>query len=328
MKNGKMLNMNKIILSLILTLTVLSFSYGQKKQVKSAQQQANEYMLKFNKLSQAEKRQASIQLVNSLNRMDSHSKGIWLAALSAAENNTETMKDVELSSDDIEKKIIKITKINMQAYFFDPKQDSLISIKIIERMSNKDWATKVNSALQNKIDSVKIVLAAFKKERLDLKKKLPVNYNYKENPVDSLRKPYERVLELEYEIPDLTKKLIYYPDLLLKGFSGDNNPINWEDDKPSCFLVEVISKPNDGLDNLPERHYFVRKYVKGEFFRYATNNVIGSANSVDFDIKYVNEILYYDPGSDEISNDIVKKEDALKLFYGRYNNLENLNRNN
>jgi hypothetical protein len=94
-------------------------------------------------------------------------KGIWLAVLKDTDEKT---KPTSMSLENIEKGIIRITKINIEAHFFDPKQDSLVSIKIIELMSTKDWALKENTVIQKKIDSITIVLSEFKKERLELKK--------------------------------------------------------------------------------------------------------------------------------------------------------------
>lgn len=313
----------KKILILILSLFVCFHSYSQKKKPKSIQQQADEYIIRFDKLSPIEKRQASANLVNSLNRMDSNSRALWLSALLIAESKIKKkpQEDPVMSDANIEKGIIKITKANMQAYYFDPMQDSLVSIKIIEKMSNKDWALRTNTILQNKIDTTKTYLASLKQERLDLKKKIPENYNYKNDPTDSLYDYRTRIEYLEQEIPDITNKLIHYPELLLKGISNDLDKINWEDEKPSSFLVEVISYPNDGLDNLKETHYFIGNYVKGRNFSISVDDDSGIMSSQDLNIDFI-ESIYEEGETIKISS----RTDALKAFYKKYSYLENLHR--
>jgi hypothetical protein len=192
-------------------------------------------------------------------------KGIWLAVLKDTDEKT---KPTSMSLENIENGIVRITKINIEAYFFDPKQDSLVSIKIIAKMSNKDWASKENVSIQKKIDSMTIVLAEFKKERLELKKFIPDNFNYQEIRNDTLNdtlyRTFDRIKELESKIPGLTTKLIHYLESFLKGISNDLYNVDWNDEKPSSFLVEVISKSNDELDNIPETHYFIGEYVQGK----------------------------------------------------------------
>lgn len=253
----------KIKFLFIFALMFSLISYSQKKPTKTIQQQANEYKIWFEKLNVYQKRDAAKNLVLKLNNMPPEYKGIWLAVLKDTDEKT---KPTSMSLENIEKGIIKITKINMEAHFFDPKQDSLVSIKIIEKMSNKDWASKENSVIQKKIDSITIVLSEFKKERLELKKMIPENFNYQETKNDTLYNAYFRIKELERKIPSLTTELVHYPDDFLKGISDDYNKINWSDEKPYKFLVEVISLPNDGLDNIPEAHYFIGNYKQGKQF--------------------------------------------------------------
>lgn len=202
----------------------------------------------------------------------------------------------------------------MEAHFFDPKQDSLLSIKIIEKMSNKDWALKENLFTQKKIDSITIVLTELKKERLELKKMIPENYNYKEKPIDSLYKPFYKIKELEKEIPILTTELVHYPDNFLTGISDNYDKINWDDEKPQKFLVEVISLPNDGLDNNPEAHYFIGKFKPGKEFWISTNNHGGAMISQNLGTTLIKK-----NDQDNIeSTAITKKKDAYKEFYSHY----------
>ena len=302
----------KIKILFIVALMFSSVSYSQKKPTKTIQQQANEYIIWFEKLNFAQKKEAARNLVFKLNNMPSESKGIWLAALDAAEKKNITIKDTSMSAENIEKGIIRITKINMEAHFFDPKQDSLLSVKIIEKMSNKDWASKENSVIQKKIDSITIILAGLKKERLELKKMIPENFNYQVTKNDTLYNAYFRIKELERKIPSLTTELVHYPDDFLKGISGDYNKINWSDEKPYKFLVEVISLPNDGLDNIPEAHYFVGNYKQGKEFSINMNQY-GSRMMPSRDLNI--NIIKKDYRDDEKFS---AKQVAYKHFYTYY----------
>jgi hypothetical protein len=293
---------------------VSTSSFSQKKQVKSTEQQAKEYMIKFMSLNQAQKAQASRELAYFLNNTDSQTKVIWLRAMEPYNDKPKTTNT--LSSEEIEKGIIAITKINIVAHFFDLKQDSLVSIKIIKKMSNKDWALKENVIIQKKIDSVTIFLAELKKERLNLKKSLPENYNYEETPIDSLSKSYYRIKELEGVIPRLTTELIHYPDFILKG---NYENINWDDEKPRDFLVEVISLPNDGLDNNIEKHYFTGKYEEGRVFSIEKDrNGHYLMNSKDLCTELMNKKDEFGRNSDL---PITKEEDAYKVFNAKYSSL-------
>lgn len=304
----KCIIMKKIFFTLFISLLSTTAFYSQKKPTKTIQQQANEYKIWFEKLNPYQKRDAARNLVLKLNNMSPEYKGIWLAVLTDKDKET---KPTSMSLPEIEKGIIKITKINIEAHFFDPKQDSLVSIKIIEKMSNKDWALKENAVIQKKIDSITIVLAELKKERLELKKMIPENYNYEETPVDSLYKPFYKIKELEREIPILTTKLVHYPDDFLKGTSNDSYKTNWQDEKPYKFIVEVISLPNDGLDNIPEAHYFIGNYKQGKEFRISTNNHDGSIYSQNLDTHLVEKDYHNDKN---LSN----KQVAYKHFYKYY----------
>lgn len=296
----------------LVALVISSISYSQKKPTKTIQQQANEYKIWFEKLNVYQKRDAARNLVLKLNNMPPEYKGIWLAVLKDTDEKT---KLTSMSLENIEKGIIKITKINIEAHFFDPKQDSLISIKIIEKMSNKDWAFKENTIIQKKTDSITIVLAELKKERLELKKMIPENYNYEETPIDSLYKPFYKIKELERQIPSLTTELVHYPDDFLKGISDDYIKINWDDEKPHKFLVEVISLPNDGLDNNPVAHYFIGKYNQGKEFWIATNNHDGAMISQNLGTTLIKK---NDLDSIE-SIAITERKEAYKEFYSHYN---------
>jgi hypothetical protein len=304
--------MRKIFFTLFISLLSTTAFYSQKKPTKTIQQQANEYKIWIEKLNVYQKSDAARNLVLKLNNMPPEYKGIWLAVLKDTDEKT---KPTSMSLENIENGIIRITKINMEAHFFDPKQDSLVSIKIIEKMSNKDWALKKNTVIQKKIDSITIVLAELKKERLELKKMIPENYNYEETPIDSLYKPFYKIKELEKEIPSLTTELVHYPDDFLKGVSDDYHKINWDDEKPYKFLVEVISLPNDGLDNIPEAHYFVGKYNQGKQFSIDMNQY-GSRMmpSQDLDINLIKENEENEHDDEKLS----AKQLAYKHFYKYY----------
>lgn len=297
----------KIKILIIVALMFTLITYSQKKPTKTIQQQANEYKIWFEKLNPYQKRDAARNLVLKLNNMPPEYKGIWLAVLTDKET-----KPTSMSLSEIEKGIIKITKVNIEAHFFDPKQDSLISIKIIEKMSNKDWALKENAVIQKKIDSITIVLAELKKERLELKKMIPENFNYHETKNDTLYNAHFRIQELENEIPILTTELVHYPDDFLKGISDDYNKINWSDEKPYKFLVEVISLPNDGLDNIPETHYFIGNYKQGKQFSINMNQY-GSRMMPSQDLNI--NIIKKDYRDDEKFS---AKQVAYKHFYTYY----------
>ncbi|MFV5687882.1 hypothetical protein ACM55M_04590 [Flavobacterium sp. ZT3R25] len=301
--------MRKIFFTLFISLLSTTTFYSQKKPTKTIQQQANEYKIWFEKLNVYQKRDAARNLVLKLNNMPPEYKGIWLAVLKDTDEKT---KPTSMSLENIEKGIIKITKINIEAHFFDPKQDSLVSIKIIEKISNKDWALKENTVIQKKIDSITIVLSEFKKERLNLKKSIPENFVYEETKNDTLYNAYFRIKELERKIPSLTTELVHYPDDFLKGISDDYHKINWDDEKPYKFLVEVISFPNDGLDNIPEAHYFVGNYKQGKEFSIDMNQY-GSRMmpSQDLDINLI-EKDYRD------NEKLSAKQVAYKHFYTYY----------
>lgn len=305
----KCIIMRKIFFTLFISLLSTTTFYSQKKPTKTIQQQANEYKIWFEKLNVYQKRDAARNLVLKLNNMPPEYKGIWLAVLKDTDEKT---KPTSMSLENIEKGIIKITKINIEAHFFDPKQDSLVSIKIIEKISNKDWALKENTVIQKKIDSITIVLSEFKKERLNLKKSIPENFVYEETKNDTLYNAYFRIKELERKIPSLTTELVHYPDDFLKGISDDYHKINWDDEKPYKFLVEVISFPNDGLDNIPEAHYFVGNYKQGKEFSIDMNQY-GSRMmpSQDLDINLI-EKDYRD------NEKLSAKQVAYKHFYTYY----------
>lgn len=97
---------------LILTLILTTISYGQKKTVKSIDQQAKEYIIKFEKLNQSQKRQESNRLVNFLNNTEPKTKGIWLAALEKYGAKDKPKENKEVSSNDViqnESQIFSIT---------------------------------------------------------------------------------------------------------------------------------------------------------------------------------------------------------------------------
>lgn len=316
----KCIIMKKIFFTLFISLLSTTAFYSQKKPTKTIQQQANEYKIWFEKLNPNQKRDAARNLVLKLNNMPPEYKGIWLAVIMDMEKET---KPTSMSLENIEKGIIRITKINMEAYFFDPKQDSLVSIKIIEKMSNKDWALKENTVIQKNIDSITIVLAELKKERLELKKTLPENYNYEETPIDSLYKPYYKIKELEREIPRLTTKLVHYPEKILKGISDDFDKINWNDEKPSSFLVEVISKPNDGLDNIPETNYFIGEYIQGKEF-WIKMNKYGNPMMTSQDLN-IDFLIVKNDSDENRSTGITAKQKAYKFFFRKYSYLTTQN---
>jgi hypothetical protein len=159
----KRIILRKIFFTIFISFLSTTAFYSQKKPTKTIQQLANEYKIWFEKLNVYQKRDAARNLVQKLNSMPPECKGIWLAVLKDKKKETTP---ISMSSEDIEKGIIRITKINIKAHFFDPVQDSLVSIKIIAKMSNKDWALKENTVIQKNIDSIKIVIEEFKKERL------------------------------------------------------------------------------------------------------------------------------------------------------------------
>jgi hypothetical protein len=140
---------------------------------------------------------------------------------------------------------------------------------------------------------------------------IPENYNYEETPIDSLYEPFYKFKELEREIPSLITELVHYPDDFLKGVIDDYHKINWDDEKPYKFLVKVISLPNDGLDNIPEAHYFVGKYNQGKEFWIATNNHGGVMTSQNLGTTLIEK----DYRDDE---KLSAKQLAYKLFYMYY----------
>lgn len=82
----------KIKILIILALMFSLISYSQKKPTKTIQQQANEYMIWFEKLNVYQQRDAARNLVLKLNNMPPEQRGVWLVFLKDKKNVTTPVK--------------------------------------------------------------------------------------------------------------------------------------------------------------------------------------------------------------------------------------------
>lgn len=271
--------MKKSFLSVILIIFLCSFTFAQKKQPKTVQQQAKEFVAWFNTLNDIEKRSASKGLVDKLNSMDAQSKGIWLAALELASPTKKSeAKKVVLKPMDIQqidKELVQKTtdlissEPDSRYFYYNQKYSKLQSIIIKDRVSNKDRAEKYNAILQREMDSISIKLTEFKTERANLKAEIPegykpqyeddIEYDNQGNKINDPIKPkYKRFNFLTSKIKQGTHDLADYPEKFLKG-KGEQ--FDWDDTTKSRFLIEVTILPLDGLeDSKPIVYKYIGKY--------------------------------------------------------------------
>ena len=79
-------------------------SFGQKKQPKSIEQRAKEWILNFAKMNPMQKMQASKELVYFLNNTDGYTKGLWLASMQKyAPKEDEATKQKRLKAEEDKK---------------------------------------------------------------------------------------------------------------------------------------------------------------------------------------------------------------------------------
>jgi hypothetical protein len=116
----------------------------------------------------------------------------------------------------------------------------------------------------------------------------------------------------------LISYLIHYPDFILKG---NYENINWDDEKQRDFLVEVISFPNDGLDNNIEKHYFKGEYEQGTEFWISRDPY---RNSLMISKNLNTELM--NKGDVRRNKDlpVTNEEDAYEIFYAKYSYLSKL----
>lgn len=270
--------MKKLFLSVIL-IFFCSSSFGQKKQSKTVQQQAKEFVAWFKTLNDNEKRSASKGLVDKLNSMDAQSKGIWLAALELASptKKNETKKAIlkPMNAEQIDKELVqKTTELissepDSRYFYYNQKYSKLQSITIKDRVSNKDRAERYNAILQLEMDSISKNLTEFKTERNNLKAEIPegykpqydddIEYDNQGNKInDPIRPKYKRFNFLTNKIQQSTHDLADYPEKFLKG---KDDQFDWDDSTKSRFLIEVTILPLDGLDDSkPIVYRYIGKY--------------------------------------------------------------------
>lgn len=256
-------------LLLLCVLCCYSLSYGQKKTV---EQQAKEYVQWFSKLSTSEKHIASKNLVTKLNSLDAPSKGIWLAAFDAAEpKKNEPLKPKPYTQIEIESKLIDEvkSKIKENGYF---KYYEIKNIAITKALSNKDIADYHNENIQQKIDSITILIKQLKEDREVLKRKIPEGYEPKN---DSIYDYYFALEKNTYDITQYTHYLLDNKDSFYKGktLNVNNAEVNWDDTTPKRYAIEVKLQEMNGIDDTkPKTSYFFGEYCPLGTESYNPNN--------------------------------------------------------
>lgn len=271
--------MNKLLKIALLSILFTMNCHSQKKQTKSIEQECKEFSAWFKTLSPIEKRSASKALVDKLNTMDANHRGLWLATLqSLEEKSTPTKKEVvkkiipkEMSE---EEKISNFEK-SIREEIVDEGLE-IKSIKPIFQFSNLDVATKYNSKLKARIDSLENNIKLNNIERSKLKPRIPDNYRYDELDYDnqgnyikdSIKPIYKKYSNYGRNVQNDFALVKKYKDMMLVN---EQSYIDWSDDTKNNYLVEIIKIENNGLDDNPE----IKEYFKCSYYK----PVIDSENS-------------------------------------------------
>lgn len=147
----------------------------------------------------------------------------------------------------------------------DTERYTVKSIKVIYQFSNAEIASKHNSALQKRIDSLQENIKNNNLERSKLKPRIPENYEYQELDYDnqgnyikdSIKPIYIKYANYGNRVKSDFALVNKYKEMFFKK----NSSVNWSDETKNNYLFELITIENNGLaDNNEDKTYFKGSY--------------------------------------------------------------------
>ncbi|RED23317.1 hypothetical protein BD847_2365 [Flavobacterium cutihirudinis] len=200
----------KILIGFILLLG-LSLHSQAKKAEPSLEIKVKNYVKWFESLPDYKKREESIILVNKLNRLTPHDKGVWLALISKY-STKEVKQNIpdSLTNDGVKKKLLREFK-NSNYVQTNEKIDSII---ILNATTGKERTLAKNEATIKRIAFLKAIIAKAEKKMDSIGG--DVDSQYRNGNIEYMD-AYHNSKNATYELPQLREKLILYQG------PGDNN---------------------------------------------------------------------------------------------------------
>lgn len=249
----------KIVLALIFLLALSTHSQT-KKQTPSLEVKVKNYVKWFESLPDYKKREESIILVNKLNNMSPHDKGIWLALMTKY-STKESKKNVadSLSNDGVKKKLLATLKsYNIQ------NNEKIDTIIIIRATTGKERTFEKNTETIKKIADLKAIIALAEKKMDSIGGDVDFHYH---NGNTIYMNAYHNAKNANYELPFLRDEIILY-----RG-TGDDN---WNSYLKDLYEVEVQVKTphiltdeelDSGITSTTKfdkkKFIYIAKFIKG-----------------------------------------------------------------
>ena len=251
----------KILLGFILILALSVQSQTKKKAQPSYENTVKNYVKWFESLPDYKKREESIILVNKLNRMSPHDKGLWLATMSKYSKVEEVNKNVidSLSNEGVKKKLLAELK-NTTYVNGEQKIDTII---ILRSTTGKERTFAENTKVREEIARLKEIIIKADKKMDSIGGS--VDYHYR-NGNKEYMDAYHDCESAKFNLPHLRDKIITY-----RG-AGDNN---WNSYLKDLYELEIhLSVPHiltdDELDNgitSTNKYDKLKKIYVAEFVR-------------------------------------------------------------
>lgn len=251
----------KILLGFILILALSVQSQTKKKAQPSYENTVKNYVKWFESLPDYKKREESIILVNKLNRMSPHDKGLWLATMSKYSKVEEVNKNVidSLSNEGVKKKLLAELK---NTTYVNGKQ-KIDTIIILRSTTGKERTFAENTKVREEIARLKEIIIKADKKMDSIGGS--VDYHYR-NGNKEYMDAYHDSESAKFNLPHLRDKIITY-----RG-AGDNN---WNSYLKDLYELEIhLSVPHiltdDELDNgitSTNKYDKLKKIYVAEFVR-------------------------------------------------------------
>lgn len=215
----------KILLVFLLILGLSVQSQTKKKVELSYEDRVKNYVKWFESLPDYKKREESIILVNKLNRMSPHDKGMWLATMSKYSKNQEVKKNVpdSLSNEGVKKKLLKILKTSP----YVDAGEKLDTIIILSSTTGKERTFAKNTEIRKEIADLKALI--LKSEKIMDSIGGSVDFHYRNGDKEYMN-AYHDSENAKYNLPHLRDKIIIY--------RGDGD-YNWNSYLIDNYKVEI-----------------------------------------------------------------------------------------
>lgn len=257
----------KIIFVLLLILGLSAQSQTKKQSEPSFEIKVKNYVKWFESLPDYKKREASIALVNKLNNMSPHDKGLWLATMLKYSKPTEVTKNTidSLSNEGVKKKLFALLN-NTQYVNGEQKIDTII---ILNSTTGKERTFAKNSEIIKKIAELKAVITKADRKMDSIGGSVDDHYRSGNNAIldEEYMNAYHESKNAKFDLPRLRDEIIIY-----KG-AGDNN---WNSYLKDIYEVEIrLSIPHiltdDELDKGitsstkfdKKKEFYIAEFVRG-----------------------------------------------------------------